>query len=74
MTQDDGGPAFPRAMHDTPLHGKQGGMSLRDWLAGQALVGYASNMETVKKGTDWMVRHAYIAADAMLLARKEPSR
>lgn len=49
MTTNDGGPAFPRAASEYTQHGTlpdgndaetaQAGMSLRDWFAGQALVG-----------------------------------
>lgn len=66
---DDGGSAFPRAGFSD---GDQGvlddgdhGMSLRDWFAGQALIGLAgqdSSWSQIAKG-------AYIAADAMLKAR-----
>ena len=41
---NDGGPAFPRAGSDYVK--AQEGMSLRDWLAGQALAGVrASDLE-----------------------------
>lgn len=36
MTKKDGGPAFPTS---DAFPGSRGGMSLRDWLAGQALAG-----------------------------------
>lgn len=60
----DGGPAFP--LGDQP----HGGMSLRDWFAGQALVGiYAREGPGVnlKKDAAWF----YEIADAMLAARQK---
>jgi hypothetical protein len=69
----DGGAAFPHAIAIAPsgdVYGSDyfgGGMSLRDYFAGQALA-----------GTGWSVgnavecaRDAYAIADAMLTARKE---
>jgi transcriptional regulator with XRE-family HTH domain len=45
-------------------------MTLRDWFAGQALVGLLANknteLETVLDAADW----AYATADALLTARK----
>jgi hypothetical protein len=78
-TPNDGGPVFPtikglqqqvRASGPDYLKAEiEGGMSLRDYFAGQALAGFCANQDCVKKGTDWMRDHAWIAADAMLAAR-----
>jgi len=71
---NDGGAAFPQ-------HGwtnnpevlermkNQGGMTLRDYFAGQALAGIlaSANFGNVK---DWIVGKAYETADAMLAARE----
>ena len=71
----DGGPAFPNQQDNTPGHQIYDGMSLRDWLAGQALAG--SNW------TQWRVHmpgagphvkrdiseNCYALADAMLAER-----
>lgn len=83
---NDGGPAFPQAMNtglvrmsgDGVLEVDKevlGGMSLRDWFAGQAL-GHALSRDY---GNDWgkagsehvtrACRHAYAIADALLAAR-----
>jgi hypothetical protein len=85
----DGGPAFPRL---TGLHGDHvrtpnyraevaGGMSLRDWFAGQALAGYASvpDPRTAPSGkeiAEWCAEvagqdasYCYMLADAMLAER-----
>ncbi len=88
MKQDnDGGPAFPSGelkFDDgdckTAIHN---GMSLRDWFAGQALVGLAADddqpMELRKDETAdearrrvWsgVAKVAYIIADAMIAARE----
>jgi len=76
-----GGPAFPCATGDVlvdPKGGRahivmRGGMSLRDWFAGQALVGTLSQQgdepHTAVRCEAW-ARWAYDVADAMLAARK----
>lgn len=57
---DDGGMAFPCDEFDH-------GMTLRDYFAGQAIMGYLS----VTAENDWfMAQRAYAIADAMLKARK----
>ena len=49
-----------------------GGMSLRDWFAGQALVGMLANPEIITRKAD-VAAHAYGYADAMLAERPKPS-
>ena len=63
--RDDGGPAFPIGMF-------QPGMTLRDWFAGQALVGF---MEASSCDFDDEPDAAFLyrVADAMIAARKERS-
>lgn len=45
MSAKDGGPAFPRSIHGAQIPGNNEweratyGMTLRDWFAGQALIG-----------------------------------
>jgi hypothetical protein len=71
----DGGPAFPRAgfwsdggpcATDTQ---PQGGMSLRDWFAGQVMLGLISHGPAVDIDDATLARGAYTVADAMLKAR-----
>ena len=74
----DGGPAFPwqewinssDPFVKNPIEHK--GMTLRDWLAGQAVSGavsYANFHETDEAQT--AAEYAYRVADAMLKIRKE---
>ena len=71
MTQiHDGGPAFPPNAGWRDNDPKMRGMSLRDWFAGQALVGLLAS------GTHYCDHHgrvhdAYLHADAMLAKRAE---
>lgn len=68
--RDDGGPAFPWGEHRTHL----GGMSLRDWFAGQALAGLLAHGGLIA-GDDLLERLAKDAgniADAMLVERRKP--
>lgn len=65
--RDDGGPAFPRGVSETKedYAGAQGGMSLRDWFAGQAMVGYEA------ESAQAIAEVAYAIADAMLAEREK---
>jgi hypothetical protein len=60
---DDGGPAFP------VLYGQSqyvaDGLTLRDWVAGQVLAGYAKDHRLQEQ----FAHHAYVLADAMLQER-----
>lgn len=77
MTDRDGGPAFPQSDLSGygmgPAESGNGGMTLRDWFAGQALAGLmpVCQHDTIAPGT-WpqhIARNAYEVADAMLAAR-----
>jgi len=61
--KETGGPAFPLESHYF-------GMTLRDWFAGQALVGFLAN--TSGRAMKDRVRMAYEIADAMLSERSKP--
>ena len=65
MAKTDSGPAFPR--------GGERGMSLRDFVATQALIGYLSangdTGERARANPDLAAEWAYQNADAMLLER-----
>lgn len=74
---NDGGPAFPHTESGAlGAYTAQPGMSLRDWLAGQALAGYfaATPLHCFALSQMEIVAHySYDMADAMLAARaKEP--
>lgn len=88
-TKNDGGPAFPQLVNsgvicmtadETPVFDKElkGGMSIRDWFAGQALAGMVNatlcaslhnSAQTPQE--DVLATWAYAQADAMLAARGE---
>lgn len=65
---DDGGPAFPGV-----LRGTYGGMTLRDWFAGQALCGWVSDPAIDSNQEEGVARICYALADAMIQARKPPA-
>ena len=70
---DDGGAAFPNPIEWDPngqvvFKGSQG-MTLRDWLAGQALQGLMVNYNEHPHTVEVCAEIAYHAADAMLAAR-----
>jgi len=76
----DGGPAFPYGDYN---NGGEAGMTLRDWFAGQALVGELASSSTAEscEATACAARrmgrtiehhiacNCYMLADAMLAAR-----
>lgn len=64
----DGGSAFPWSGGEV---GVSDGMSLRDYFAGQAVVGYlAAHADGTELGTiEHNAKYAYDMADAMLKAR-----
>jgi len=67
----DGGAAFPGPVFTRAGHkaGESMGMSLRDWFAGQALMGHIS-YEGGGSTFDLDARAAYKWADAMIAARE----
>lgn len=77
----DGGPAFPtdptyltpggdREWNDTRTQGN-GGMTLRDYFAGQALPGVVARYECLVGAHAHIAGDCYDIADAMLKARGE---
>ena len=73
--RSDGGPAFPKPLDPYPnvqcittqQDASSNGMSLRDWFAGQALIGLVINSDR-NNADDATV--AYQIADAMLIERE----
>jgi hypothetical protein len=64
--KDDGGPAFPVETHG------EGGMSLRDWFAGQSVGAVLASAQRDCSATLLEVAEkSYRLADAMLEARKQ---
>lgn len=66
---DDGGPAFPVTINN-PNNVLAGGMSLRDWFAGQSLSGQLAHSKNVSISYEEFASDAYKMADAMLLERQ----
>jgi hypothetical protein len=65
---NDGGPAFP-VPNDANTNGQEG-MTLRDWFAGQALVGKLAAASIREDGYhSKYAAECYTIADAMLAAR-----
>lgn len=70
-----GGPAFPaQPIYKFPngaiISLNQGGMTLRDYFAGQALTGYISVEEFSTEHPAKLATWSYEQADAMLAARE----
>ena len=66
-SRDDGGPAFPEA-------GRHGGMTLRDYFAGQAIIGFLASegaeLDDRKPEKD-LAAICYRVADALLVEREK---
>jgi len=81
-TQNDGGPAFPGREEDGQGgYDQHVGMSLRDWFAGQAFAGIVREFGGIDREDGSQVFRvklcvdaAYLMADHMLAARKEPTK
>lgn len=84
MSKNDGGPAFPTEPNTQPGFYAHHGMSLRDYFAGQALIGlcgaiYAGGdafraLDRARRGqnmADYIAAIAYDQANALLKVRGE---
>lgn len=68
----DGGQAFPVPIALGPMGDTfpaYDGMTLRDWFAGQSIIGLLSVMTPGPADEKSLARNAYIMADAMLVER-----
>lgn len=79
-TAGDGGPAFPTQPINTAKPEKYSGMSLRDWFAGQALLGMLAHSTRYRPregaSSNWhdaIAEEAGQLADAMLAERAKAS-
>lgn len=72
---NDGGPAFPYTRRYVAPNQYEaiceGGMSLRDYFAGQVLGGLWSRSIAHEEHTDLLSRTAYAAADSMIAEREK---
>jgi hypothetical protein len=67
---NNGGPAFPRQPNEY-ISGHEG-MTLRDWLAGQAMTAIIGSLYCTPETTFKEISgRAYAQADAMIKAREE---
>ncbi len=67
----DGGPAFPHTVEeDGCLTQYHSGMTLRDWFAGQAMIGLVPDIAEEADAIN-IGRAAYSIADAMMAARDD---
>lgn len=79
---DDGGPAFPQNDGAVNRINNEAGMSLRQWYAGQALLGLlmdgtlvaSSDASRTEASRHHCAREAFALADAMIAAGKEPRK
>ena len=80
MSNNTGGPAFPRpasAAHQHGMHRPQEGMTLRDYFAAKAVAGmfYPAIVDSLQGdhdlNCDQLAGYAYTMADAMLKRREE---
>ena len=65
--KDTGGPAFP----STHPHGREEGMSLRDWFAGEAMQGLLADRSWEAITINQVAGFSYTLADAMLKERSK---
>lgn len=75
---NDGGSAFPLPTVFNEIQGLkytyETGMTLRDYLAGQVLIGLSKDKDLTFNGYDNTALIAYSMADAMLKARQENAK
>ena len=74
--RQDGGPAFPTLTPDYskngyPIPREADGMSLRDWFAGQALIGYLTNPNYEDSADANFAKWSYATADALIAEREK---
>jgi len=67
--RDDGPNAFPVWTVESAM---SGGMSLRDYFAGQALAGMSAHPNIGEVSSEKLAHWAYDQADAMLAERRKP--
>ena len=73
--KEDGGKALPQVQQQCLQGGQSeyiGGMSLRDYFAGQALTGLLAADTQERHDEEWMAVSAYSISDAMLAERVKP--
>lgn len=71
LKKNDGGPAFPRGFDFEKFSNciDVEGMTLRDWFAGQAIMGHSRKSDWYDFETGAIAKNAYLLADAMIAER-----
>lgn len=68
-------PENPRAFPSAAIADQFGGMTMRDWFAGQALGGMLASEAGIQPYPhEWAAERAYLIADAMLWERGRDDR
>lgn len=69
MTKPENPPAFPHPEpRDPSFSTVAGGMSLRDWFAGQALAGLLPSISSIRRNDQYQTGEEAVAAQAFALA------
>ena len=69
MSKDNGGPAFGELQQVGDVAMRDGGISIRDYFAANAMQGMIAAVGYHRGEVDFMAESAYDCADAMLLER-----
>jgi len=65
-------PSPPQMAFPVPADASEGGMTLRDWFAGQAIIGLLANGSSAKYlRSSAEARRAYQVADSLMAEREE---
>jgi hypothetical protein len=76
MSKDNGGPAFPQTTTQSyggiPSTDVEGGMTLRQWYAGQALMGMIAGSQGLNITLEQFSQQSFALADLMIAEGNKP--